>query len=254
MHKLSAVFIAFAFLVSCKGQEEKWVRYIADTAGNAIDTMNITFYENKIVLEAAGAWNWTRRDKEAHNDIFEYKILDRLDLPSDPRKTMYLLKTDNGAELNFCVYRVEKDRAAINFGQLAYNPSFKGEQARGQFDSASVVQELETMSWQSPWFYSDSLVDHLKTLRGFVSVNSDTALWYYKTRLEYVKQHKDRIARWGKPGYNYLYEEPATAAMEAKGYNPWRVYSQLLATGYYPGDSAAAKINDEYRALLETIK
>lgn len=254
MHKLSAVFVAFAFLISCKGQEEKWVRYIADTAGNAVDTMNITFYEKKIVLEAGGLWNWTRQDKEKHSDIFEYEILEQQHLSSDPRKTMYLLKTDNGAELNFCIYRVEKDRAAINFGQLTYSPSLNEKQLHHPLDSAAVMKELETMSWQSPLFYSDSLADHLKTLRGFVSVNSDTALWYYKTRLEYVKQHKGRFERWGKPGYNYLYEEPGAAAMEAKGYNPWRVYSQLMATGYFPGDSALAKINDEYRALLETIK
>lgn len=255
MRKLTAALFVLVFIVSCKGQGEKWVHYIADTAGNVIDTLNLTFYKNEIVLEAVGGWNWTRlEDAPKHDDIFKYEILGQMQLPSDPRKTTYHLRTDNGVELNFSINRVEKDRAAVNFGQLTYNVSAKEKPYRERFDSASVMKTLEEMSWQSPWFYSDSLVEHFKTLRGFVSVNSDTVLWYCKTRLEYVKQHKDRFERWGRPGYNYIYEEPGMAAMEAKGYNPWRVYSQLLSCCYPSGDSAFVQIDNEYRALLQTIK
>jgi hypothetical protein len=253
MRKLIPVFIIL-FAVSCKGQGEKWVRYIADSAGNPVDTMNITIYENEIVLEAVGGWNWTRRDSAPHDDIFKYEILDQLHLPSDPRKTMYRVKADNDCELNFSIYRAERGRAAVNFGELTYSPSVKCKTEHGQFEKAAAVEALEEMNWQSPWFYSDSLAEHLKSLRGFASVNSDTVLWYFQTRLDYVKQNKARFERWGTPGYNYIYEEPGMAAMEAKGYNPWRVYSQMMSCCYNPNDSAYAEINEEYNALLNSIK
>lgn len=253
MRKFIAAFIIL-FAVSCKGQGEKWVRYIADSAGNAIDTQNVTFYEDEIVLEAVGEWNWTRLESgPRHDDIFRYKILDQMQLPSDPRKTTYHLRTDNGTELNFSIYRVEKDRAAVNFGQLTYNTSVKEKPFHEQFDSAYVLKMIDD-HWQSPWFYSDSLVEHLKSLRGFASVNRDTVQWYFQTRLEYVKQHKERMQRWGPVGKNYLYEEPGMAAMEAKGYNPWRVYSQMMSCCYTFDDSAYAEINEEYNALLTSIK
>lgn len=256
MRKLSAVFFAFVFLAACKGQGEKWVRYLADTAGNSIDTMSITFYKDEIVFEAGGLWNWTRQDSTAkHDDIFKYKIIDQMNMPADPRKTVYHLRTETDCDLYFNVFRAEKDRGAFNFSDLMYSPGYKGGSKLSlKRDSVRIAREENSMSWQSPWFYSESHVEHLKSLRGLASVNSDSVLWYCKTRLEYVKQNKARFERWGPAGYNYIYEEPGMAAMEAKGYNPWRVYAQLLSCCYPSDDSVFVQLNDEYRALLQTIK
>jgi hypothetical protein len=151
---------------------------------------------------------------------------------------------------------LKKNRAAVNFSDLMVDPNFAGESwlSFGK-DSAELVNSEKEIRWEGPWFYSDSLVQQWKLRPGYVSVNSDTVMQFYKSRLDFARKNKKRILNWGEIGVVFLNEEPGLLMLDEKGYNPWRALMQLEQSEFYGShDSIYEVYNIPFYDELHPVK